>query len=512
MSRILIRSGKDPLVPLSAEASLARNGWGVFGANVGNLLFTSSVHRALSVPGVEVVSNSLLTELPGVNRVYLERINSEFDAFVVPLANAFRPKFVSSLQRLTRAIEQLTIPVTVVGVGVQLPASGKVQDATDEVKAATKAFVSAVLDRSASIGVRGETTRAYLRSLGFPDSSIDVIGCPSLFERGAGLRVTKRAPSLSSESAIAINITPSVRAMAPMIESHVKAYPKMIYVAQEHYELAMLMWGSSSRPKDPRIPTYTGHPLYQQDRVRFFLDSSTWVKALREVDFVFGTRIHGNIAGLMAGTPSLVLTHDSRTLELAEYHSIPYRAVQELPGDVDVRRLYEEASYDKFNANHPLRFEAYRAFLDRNGLKHIFSPGNENPEYDRKLESIDFPPPVRYILANGVLDGEAVVDRLRWLRQGDETDRRRKGGAYHPPFSPASENPRELSDILKRIDAQQEEIQRLSAQLEARDEQVRSLQRELRVLRSLGQRLAELDTTTLGRIVGRVRKRMLSRG
>ena len=48
-----------------------------------------------------------------------ERANSEFDVFVVPMANAFRADFVDSLDRLTDFIERLTIPVVVVGVGAQ---------------------------------------------------------------------------------------------------------------------------------------------------------------------------------------------------------------------------------------------------------------------------------------------------------------------------------------------------------------------------------------------------------
>ncbi|AGS69543.1 hypothetical protein [Streptomyces collinus] len=47
------------------------------------------------------------------------RINAEFDAFVVPLANAFRPSFENALKRLTRLITRLRIPVVVLGVGAQ---------------------------------------------------------------------------------------------------------------------------------------------------------------------------------------------------------------------------------------------------------------------------------------------------------------------------------------------------------------------------------------------------------
>lgn len=436
MRRILIRCGKDPRQPLSAEASLARNGWGVFGGNVGNLLFMSSVHRALSVPGTEVIANSLLTELPGANEAYIARINSEFDSFVVPLANAFRVSFLPSLRRLTAAILKMKIPVTVVGVGAQLPLSAGVQDIPEPVRSATKAFVKAVLDHSASIGVRGETSFDFLRSLGFGSEVIDVIGCPSLFHSGRGPQVTKRRQTLSTGSLLSMNVTPSVTRFASFIEAHVRRYPNLVYVPQEAYELEMLLWGGSAPPKDVRIPTHTSHPLYQQDRVLFFLDASTWVGYLQAVDLSFGTRIHGNIAALMAGTPALVIAHDSRTRELAEYHRIPFREAATLDLTADIGQLYEELDFEKFNGAQPELFEHYRRFLDKNGIVHVFRPDHANPAYDEELAKVSFPDPVRNTINNGALDPQAVLARLRWLRQGAGTDQERQALGYIPPFSP----------------------------------------------------------------------------
>ena len=39
-----------------------------------------------------------------------------------------------------------------------------------------------------------------------------------------------------------------------------------------------------------------------------FLSPFPWLDFLRTREFVFGSRIHGNLAGVMAGTPTLVLT------------------------------------------------------------------------------------------------------------------------------------------------------------------------------------------------------------
>ena len=75
---------------------------------------------------------------------------------MVPLANAFRPSFQASLDRLSTLIEQLTTPEWP-GVGAQVGTDYN----TDELRpleSSVRRFVTAVLDRSASIGVRGELT------------------------------------------------------------------------------------------------------------------------------------------------------------------------------------------------------------------------------------------------------------------------------------------------------------------------------------------------------------------
>lgn len=112
--------------------------------------------------------------------------------------------------------------------------------------------------------------------------------------------------------------------------------------------------------------------------MRFPLDPRTWVDFLRNQEFVFGTRIHGSVAGILAGTPTFLLTHDSRTLELAEYHKIPHAGFKELAKDIDAADLYERADYSDFEAHVPEVLARYSSFLEKNGLRHSFAPGS-NP-------------------------------------------------------------------------------------------------------------------------------------
>ena len=48
------------------------------------------------------------------------------------------------------------------------------------------------------------------------------------------------------------------------------------------------------------MPTHPDHPMYREDKVRVYMDPVTWMDDLRDFDYSFGSRIHGNIAALLA--------------------------------------------------------------------------------------------------------------------------------------------------------------------------------------------------------------------
>ncbi|MFT4282232.1 polysaccharide pyruvyl transferase family protein [Microbacterium sp.] len=434
--RVLIRGGKPPHIPVSPEASLARWGWGIFGSNVGNALYLESVYRALNTPDTEMTVDSLYVELSKDPAAMASAINGSFDAYVIPLANAFRRDFLPSLDRLTAVISLLTIPVVITGVGGQSDVGGDMSD--PEVDGAVARFVSAVLDRSRSLGVRGEQTAAYLRRLGFGSDVVDVIGCPSMFDHDGTHRVDRTKERIDQDSPIAFNVAINIDPAAGfdrVIRHHVDAYPRLVYVPQEHHELAMLLWGTDASTTRPDMPLDRTHPFYRQDRIRFFLDPTTWKSFMKEQDFAFGSRIHGNVAALAAGTPAVLLCHDARTQELADYHRIPYRVYE--GGVADAAELYDTASFDELNAFMPEAFARYTDFLDRNALPHIHQPGRANPAYEAALATTPFPAAVRSYAAETTEFERELLRKLAWLRQGEKNDAARWVGGYMPEWKPS---------------------------------------------------------------------------
>jgi hypothetical protein len=393
MPQILIRAHKNPFTVADADTTYRQN---LIGNNTGNLVFSQAVYRLLSAAGATVETSGLARSHPRV-------INSRFDHVVIPLANAFRSTYIETLDALSNLIEQLTIPVTVLGVGSQASLKG-VYKGADTVDPATTRFVRAVLNQSPSIGVRGEHTRDYLKSLGFGDEHVKVIGCPSMFMYGPGLKVDPKVESLSYDSPIAFNVSPYVPEMGPLSLYAAKHFPNLVYMAQNIQTLELMLYGSY--PKGKRMnamaasgaPITLDHPLIRSDRVRFFLDPKTWFEHLAQYDFSFGTRIHGNIAALLAGTPALLLAHDSRTLELAEYHEIPHRTITSIEDDADAISLYAECDWNRLNKAHPDRWDTFASFLGEHRLTHVYDEGQDPSAFDNRLAAVDFPPPVRTLM------------------------------------------------------------------------------------------------------------------
>jgi hypothetical protein len=393
MPQILIRAHKNPFTVADADTTYRQN---LIGNNTGNLVFSQAVYRLLSASGVDLETSGLARSHPRV-------INSRYDHVVIPLANAFRSTYIETLDALSSLIEQLTIPVTVLGVGSQASLKG-VYKGADTVDPATTRFLRAVLNHSPSIGVRGEATRDYLKSLGFGDEHVKVIGCPSMFMYGPNLKLEKKVESLSYDSPIAFNVSPYVPEMGPLSLYAAEHFPNLVYMAQNIQTLELMLYGSYPKGKRMSVMAASGapitldHPLIRSDRVRFFLDPKTWFDHLAEYDFSFGTRIHGNIAALLAGTPALLLAHDSRTLELAEYHEIPHRTITSIEDDADALNLYAECDWNRLNKAHPDRWDTFASFLEEHRLTNVYDEGQDPSDFDNRLAATEFPPPVRTLM------------------------------------------------------------------------------------------------------------------
>lgn len=356
--RVLVRTYRDPFARLTAQEAYDQDAVG--GGNVGNLVFSDAAYRILLADGVEVVGARLDGEKPSP-----EQVSEEYDHVVLPFANAFSNNFRKQLRDYTAWLTRLRIPVTILGIGAQ----GSIDYDTASVANLDEdvsAFMAAALERGPSVGVRGEFSAAYLRELGF--SEVEVIGCPSMFTRGPELHVRPFPAGFGEATRVAVNMTPRVKVPGAFFDRLLDAHPGLVYFPQRRDELAVALRGPERGPRSNQLRV--DHPLRARAAARVHVDPASWQHDLGHFDLSLGTRIHGNISAALGGTPSVVITHDSRTRELAEYFELPTRRADTIRETTTLAEIVAGADEGATSRGHARRLETFSSYLDAHGVEH----------------------------------------------------------------------------------------------------------------------------------------------
>lgn len=450
--RYLMRLGKSPFEAFDGFDTLDRN---PIGRNNGNLIFGMAAHKLFSTVDTKVEANRYK-----INGSMAAKVNAEYDGFILPLANAFRPGFEAELARTTDFIEKLTIPFLMLSGGAQLPLDGD-PSGLKKIEPTVKRFARAVLEKSSALTVRGELTADYLKSLGFKD--VIVVGCPSMTMNGRGHRVD-RDDSLPPGSAVAYNIqtnNPFGQQVLIDAESNYDA----TYMPQDLATLELMLWGTAPYSGyDRELPLERSHPQFMNSKAQFQLDAPTWIRRMTEMKFSFGPRIHGNIAAILAGTPGIVLAHDGRTLELSKYHGIPAidLTTEECPDTVS--ELYERADFSEFNRGHAERFDKLSDFIHDNGFTHIYDPGQERAlaDYEAGLAAVDFPSPQTSLWLDSrpefVRMTSVLQQRYQTLKKGQKTMKPRGDSA-----SDSGGFEKRIYELEKRLATAEAKVQAMQA-------------------------------------------------
>lgn len=397
MERILIRAGVAPWAEYNALDVITDK---IIGNNTGNLLFANSITRLVATADSRVDFISDLTLVK--KQITAQEINENYDRLILPMANAFREDFARKcLKHWTALIRQLTIPVTVTGIGIQLPYEPHLEQPR-EFDGAARDFIAAVLDHSASVGVRGQITYDYLKGLGF--SQIDVTGCPSLALNGPGLPLREKQP-LTPESKLcftgSVSNPPDFKKFAVRCTER---FPNTYFVPQFIDDLRLMYLGiPHPDTADSRVlhPTNLDHPVFLEDKARFFINLPSMFAFNREMDFNYGTRIHGAIGNILCGVPSLLFPTDARIRELAEYHNIPAIPASAVTPDTDLAALYDQTDFRQVNNGHAERFWHLIDFLNENGIKTIYDDRTGTPArslYDEKTAATSYAQPIHSML------------------------------------------------------------------------------------------------------------------
>jgi len=315
----------------------------------------------------------------------IEQISAECSHIVVVSANAVRPgapdhhRFASSQQKIAENIQRTSLPVVVFGLGVQHDL-GQLPEKT--LPKATELLLKILSGRSKEIAVRGYFSADYLNSIGI--KNVRVLGCQSCFY---DVSPSFTAPEIRLDAnSIAFNYTAphrernsvsmAIRNGFTMFGQGEAAEVGLLngdpQLFEESLKLRKFFWRSKVSKEE--------YINWLQNYFHRFYDMPSWFEKMQQFDFSFGTRFHGNMVALQSGVPALWVVHDTRTMELCDYHALPYLMREEVEKLRDISQLLEATDYGPFEKAYGENYARTYNYVNDSGMAHTMpAPHSTHP-------------------------------------------------------------------------------------------------------------------------------------
>lgn len=338
---------------------------GFSGNNFGNMLFTNAVYN----------------QLPNCSHIGFnfnpDKVRENHTHIVIPASNWINNK--EDWGFLAELLEKTDLPITLLGLGSQL---NSVDDLSGIAKG-TLDFLSVVSSKSNCIAVRGEFTKKVMKNLGF--NNVTAIGCPSIFNK---LSVPKIRTDFSSRN-LRIGVGPTRYHLEKSYSAEHNDKQRQlyqfainnassIYYQSEAFEVAYLNREESNSTIDSALQYYgvTDKDVFHEKMMSkgmYHKDLDQWLSDVIKDDIYIGTRIHGAVAAILAGTPAILITHDNRTIELANIMGVPNIHINDfdISSLINLRSFLSHFDFGTIKTKCDENIKSFVEFYKLNGLKPI---------------------------------------------------------------------------------------------------------------------------------------------
>ena len=330
------------------------------GANSGNLVFQYACSLLVDAPLTHIgMTETPYSDVPAVQAT---------QKMIVPAANHLRAD--SDWTGLNNFLSGINKPLIVMGLGAQSPKIGGTKETLGALRsnAQVMRLVDILRDRAEFITVRGDYTQTVCYELGLKD--VHVLGCPSAMinpDPGLGrgmdtrLRLARdgmNPPRIAVTAAAPFEIRddPPKRDIEQQLFRWVVATDGL-YVQQsggiDAMRAANGRWYEMDRGARASISVVMApnmEPLdlwaFMAKGGRFYTSANHWREDMRDVDVCMGTRLHGNMAAIAAGTPGVIIAHDSRTGELGQTMHLPSLDIADAMAAGSVQEALGRVTFD----------------------------------------------------------------------------------------------------------------------------------------------------------------------
>lgn len=330
---------------------------------------SKNVNGVLNNTGNKVWFQGIVTEMMNTGNevefmhegVTWDEINATYDAVIVSMANMFSKTYIEALKSCTKSLKKSKIPIYVISVGAQISGNKECEELVHEIGYQVSEFVDVVYKSGGAIGLRGYVTKEFIDKCCHNEA--EVIGCPSMYQMGRNLRIDNNKVSFEEFNYV-IN--------GEIIWKNIKNIDKCMFIDQNIEQLYNNNYWEIKDKKLLRqqiLSFSKAHGalmtrLLINDKIKLFFDIPEWKDFLinSDINYSIGTRIHGNVMGILAGIPVSVCCRDDRVKEIAEYYSMHTISTSEIRNK-SIYDIYLEADYSKFNKEFSSKYDQFEAFL-----------------------------------------------------------------------------------------------------------------------------------------------------
>jgi hypothetical protein len=361
--------------------------WGALPSLPQNETFDISYKRSGNNLGNTLIGNGVVSILGDYEYIFRSQLKSPAHAqevcsrIIIPAANFLWKSF--DFGYMADFIENTDLPVTILGLGAQTHNRSQVS----KIHPNTLRLVEIIAERSPSIGVRGFYTAEVLAAHGI--TNVEVLGCPSLYTRRQPPSAIKSF-CLDSDDPISVNFSRRVSSHAFSQASLFRIENEVFRIALEHrsqfiiqdeIEEASISLGNATALQEKSVTDYfsefepTSVITYFSKNAKYFTSFDEWSESLSKCRLSLGSRLHGNLVGLLSGTPALTVVHDSRTLEMCALIGVPFINISEhenLSGE-DILHMASEMDFSIYIRNMQHLYSKMIGFLVDHGLNHKLS-------------------------------------------------------------------------------------------------------------------------------------------
>lgn len=342
-----------------------------FSGNLGNLAFSHAARNT-----IEGRFESLDEAFPSGS--VQSGFDKDYDAVVFPAANNLNKH--EDLGWLADLCEKLTKPICIYGLGAQASLDGTYP----QLKEGSLRLLDHLRRNQIPLMVRGRFTQDFLVSHGL--EHVTAFGCTSNLLNPSptlGKEVQQRYATVKNHLSagrrlsIALNLeyfgleSQKVQMFVRLMKTHwgslvLQSDSKMFEAGRSRRSDSM-----ASEGMDWIYKYFTGSPDPDefldliQKHSRMFVNVPSWLEHLRTCDLSIGSRFHGNILALQAGTPAHVFVHDSRTKELCDSCKIPYTNWNDVNDEDEIIDTALGSSFDgeAYDSNRQVMAQQFETFL-----------------------------------------------------------------------------------------------------------------------------------------------------